>query len=60
MHIGMRTVKTAVGTAAAMLIAYALHLGILGGRRDYYDFVSAEHDEGVVSASRVPLIGDAC
>ena len=26
MHIGMRTVKTAVGTAAAMLIAYELHL----------------------------------
>ncbi len=26
MHIGMRTIKTAVGTAAAMLIAYSLHL----------------------------------
>lgn len=58
MHIGMRTVKTAVGTAAAMLIAYELHLEYWDGRWDYYDFISPEYDQGIISASRVSLIGD--
>ena len=58
MHIGMRTVKTAVGTAAAMLIAYELHLEYWTAAGIITILSVQNYDQGIISASRISLIGD--